>query len=149
MTDMIDLSADVAIAASPATIAGVMFDPQRYHEWMTAVERVELHDAALQPGARVTHHGAFLGQAISWTTEVETVHFPHLLALRLVDGPLVGQTRFGIQRDGAGSRVQILNRGTLNGLAALMPASLVTGPLQSALTADLARLKTLIESTAG
>ena len=38
---MIDVRAEIEIAASPATIAGVMFDPQRYAEWMSAVERVE------------------------------------------------------------------------------------------------------------
>ncbi len=145
---MIDLSAEITIAASPATIAGVMFDPQRYHEWMKAVERVELHDAALQPGARVTHHGAFMGQPLSWTTEVEQVHFPHLLTLRIVDGPLVGHTRFGIQREGAGSRVQVVSRGELKGIAAMMPAAMITGPLQSVLTADLARLKALVETAA-
>lgn len=143
---MIDVSAEIDIAASPAHIAGVLFDPQRLTEWMKAVERVELHSAALAPGARVTHHGTFLGQSISWTTEVEAVHFPHLLTLRITDGPFQGQTRFGIQRSGEGSRVQIHNRGELSGLAAMAPASMVTGPMQSALHADLARLKTLVEA---
>ena len=32
-----------------------------------------MHSAALQPGARVTHHGVFMGQNISWTTEVVAV----------------------------------------------------------------------------
>ena len=58
---MIDVRAEIEIAASPATIAGVMFDPQRYAEWMSAVERVEVLDPALAPGARVRHHGKFTG----------------------------------------------------------------------------------------
>jgi uncharacterized membrane protein len=143
---MIDVSADIDIAASPAHIAAVLFDPQRLTEWMKAVDSVEVHSAALAPGARVTHHGTFLGQSISWTTEVETVHFPHLLALRITDGPFQGQARFGIQRSGTGSRVQIHNRGELSGLAAMAPASMVTGPMQSALKADLERLKALVEA---
>lgn len=143
---MIEISADIDIAASPAAIAAVMFDPQRTPEWMQAVERVDLHSAALAPGARVTHHGSFMGQAISWTTEVESVHFPHLLTLTVGDGPLVGQTRFNIQRSGDGSRVQVHMRGTLTGLAALAPASMVVGPLQSALAGDLARLKHLVQT---
>lgn len=141
---MIDLSADIDIAASPAAIAAVMFDPQRTPEWMQAVERVDLHSAALAPGARVTHHGTFLGQSLTWTTEVESVHFPHLLTLKVGDGPFVGQTRFSIQRLGDGSRVQVHMRGTLTGLAALAPASMVVGPLQSALAGDLERLKHLV-----
>lgn len=142
---MISVAAHIDINASPATIAGIMFDPQRAAEWSKTVERVELHDSALQPGARVTHHGSFMGQTISWTTEVETVHFPHVLALRVVDGPLVGTLKFGIQREGEGSRVQVQQRGELKGLAAMVPAAMVTGPLQSALENDLKRLKALVE----
>jgi uncharacterized protein YndB with AHSA1/START domain len=144
---MIDVTAEVDIAGSPAHIAAVMFDPQRTAEWMQAVERVEVHSAALAPGARVTHHGTFLGQSISWTTEVESVHFPHLLALRITDGPFQGQARFGIQRSGDGSRVQIHNRGELTGLAAMAPAAMVTGPMRAALEGDLGRLKALVEAS--
>ncbi len=142
---MIDVRAEIDIAASPATIAGVMFDPQRYAEWMSAVERVEVIDPALAPGARVRHHGRFMGQALVWTTEVETVHFPHVLAFRIVDGPFVGTARIGIQRSGTGSRVQVQNTGELKDMP-FIPESMVTGPLQSGLQADLARLKALVET---
>lgn len=144
---MISVAADIAIQASPATIAGILFDPQRAMEWSGTITRVELHDRALQPGARVTWHGTFLGQTISWTTEVETVHFPHLLALRVVEGPLVGTLRFGIQREGTGSRVQVQQRGELQGLAAMAPAAMVTGPLQRALESDLVRLQALVDAS--
>lgn len=142
---MIDVKAEIDIAASPAHIAAVMFDPNRSAEWMDAVRSVEIHDAALQPGARVTHHGAMMGKQFTWTTEVETVHFPHLLVLKLVDGPLRGTARLGIQRSGDGSRVQIHNTGELHGLG-IVPEFMVSGPLKSALVADLERLKTLIET---
>jgi uncharacterized membrane protein len=143
---MVDVVADIEIAASPATIAGVMFDPNRYPEWMKAVERVELHSTALAPGARVTNHGAFMGQSISWTTEVQTVHFPHILELKVVDGPFVGDVRYSIQRSAQGSRVQIHDRGELTGMAKLAPADMVTGAMRSAIEADLGRLKTLVEA---
>lgn len=143
---MIDISAHIDIAASPSDIAAVMFDPQRYTEWMTSADRVEVHSEALAPGARVTLHGAFMGQAISWTTEVESVHFPHLLVLRIADGPFVGRARVQIQRAGGGSRVEVQQRGELTGLAAMVPASMAAGPMQSALTADLGRLKAIVEA---
>jgi hypothetical protein len=143
---MIDIRAEIDIAASPATIAGVMFDPQRYSEWMKAVQRVDVLDPALAPGARVKHHGVFMGQPLEWTTEVETVHFPHVLVLKIVDGPFVGIARIGIQRSGTGSRVQAHNTGELKGMP-FVPEAMVSGPLQSALTADLARLKVLIEKS--
>ena len=144
---MMDIRAEIDIAASPSTIAGVMFDPQRFTEWMKTVDRVEVLDPALAPGARVKHHGAFMGKSISWTTEVETVHFPHVLVLKVSDGPFVGTSRIGIQRQGDGSRVQMHNTGELRGMP-FVPETMVSGPLQSALQADLARLKALVEASA-
>lgn len=142
---MMDLRAEIDIAAPPSTIAGVMFDPQRFTEWMKTVDRVEVLDPALAPGARVKYHGSFMGKSIAWTTEVETVHFPHVLVLKVSDGPFVGTSRIGIQRSGEGSRVQMQNTGELNGMP-FIPESMVSGPLQSALQADLVRLKALVEA---
>ena len=48
-----DLTAEIQIAADPADIAAVMFDPARTPEWMSAVTPVEILDRALGPGARV------------------------------------------------------------------------------------------------
>lgn len=142
---MIDVTASITINASPAAVATVMFDPQRSPEWMKATSRVEVHDAALAPGARVTHHATFLGQAISYTTTVESVHFPHLVTMQITDGPFAGKVRLSVQRTEGGSQVQIQNQGQLTGLAAFMPESMVSGPMQQALDADLARLKAIVE----
>lgn len=141
---MIQVNAEIDIHASPAAIAAVMFDPQRYPEWMKAVTSVEVHDPALAPGARVTHHGSFMGKELKWTTTVEAVHFPHVLAMKISDGPFVGTVKIGIQRSGEGSRVQIQNAGELHGLG-FVPEMMVTGPMRSALEADLGRLKAIVE----
>ena len=143
-----DLTAEIQIAADPADIAAVMFDPARTPEWMSAVTRVEILDRALAPGARVRMVGAVLSREFTWTTEVATVHFPHLLALRMADGPVVGMTRFDVQRSGPGSRVRIRYAGELGPALAAVPEALVTGPLHAMLTADLDRLKRLVQGQA-
>lgn len=140
----IDVSAEIDIAASPADIAGVMFDPNREPEWMKAVAGVELIDPALERGARVRHTGRFLGQVLAWTTAVETVHFPHVLALRIIEGPFLGTIRYDVQRLGVGSRVRIRAAGDV-GRPSLAPAVLVSGPMRAAIAADLERLKLLVE----
>ncbi len=140
----IDISAEIDIAAAPADIAGVMFDPEREPEWVKAVIRVELIDPALERGARVRHTGSFLGQSLEWTTEVDAVHFPHVLTLRIIDGPFTGTLRYDIQRAGDGSRVRIKGMGDLT-RPVLAPAALVKPPLQAALAADLERLRQLVE----
>lgn len=142
----IEVSAETDIDAAPADIAGVMFDPAREPEWITPITAVELIDPALVPGARVRRTGSLMGKTVSWTTEVETVHFPHVLALKITDGPVSASVRYDIQRSGSGSRVRI--RGVGDGSAlGFLPDSLVTGPARSALTAALGRLKAIVEGT--
>jgi hypothetical protein len=140
----VDVSADIDIAADPADIAAIMFDPQRESEWIQTVQSVELIDPAMAPGARVRHHGLFLGKKISWTTEVQTVHFPHVLALRVSEGPFEGTVRYEIQRSGSGSRARVRNMGTPTAFG-FLPAAMIEGPMRSAMTADLVRLKALVE----
>lgn len=140
----IDVAVEIDIQAAPADIAGVMFDPVREPQWMTSVTGVELVDPALEPGARVKRTGTVMGRAFSWTTEVETVHFPHLLTLRVVDGPMTGTIRYDIQRAGSGSRVRVRNVGE-SSLLGPLPGAFIAGPLRSAMTADLQRLKALVE----
>jgi uncharacterized membrane protein len=137
--------AEVDINAAPADVAGVMFDPQREPEWMKVVSGVELIDQALEPGARVKRTGAFMGHEFGWTTQVESVHFPHVLVLRIVEGPISGGLKYEIQRSGHGSRVRIKASGQVPALA-FLPAAAVQGPAQSALTSDLTRLKALVEN---
>jgi hypothetical protein len=140
----VDVVADIEIAADPADIAAVMFDPGREPEWMKAVQSVELIDPALAPGAKVRHRGSFLGQQISWITEVETVHFPHVLTLRVSEGPFEGTVRYEIQRSGTGSRARVRNVGKPTSMG-FLPAAMIEGPMRSAMAADLARLKALVE----
>lgn len=142
----IDVAAEIAIAADPADIASVMFDPARAPDWMSAVSSVEILDPALVRGARVRHRGKILDRDVAWTTEVDAVHFPHVLAVRVADGPLVGITRFEIQRSGDGSRVRIRAAGEPGDALARVPAALISGPLKTAMAGDLARLKAIVEA---
>lgn len=140
----VDVAVDIEIAADPADIAAVMFDPQREPEWIEAVRAVEIIDPALAPGAKVRHSGTLLGRDIAWTTEVETVHFPHLLTLRVSGGPFEGLVRYEIQRSGTGSRARVRNVGQAAGLA-FLPAAMIEGPMRAVMSADLQRLKGLVE----
>jgi uncharacterized protein YndB with AHSA1/START domain len=140
----VDVTAEVEIAAAPADVAAVMFDPAREPEWITAIKSVEVVDAALQPGARVKHAASFMGYDVSWTTEVEAVHFPHVLRLRIADGPFTGTVAYQIQRSAGGSTATIRNQGQTSKLG-FLPSSMIEGPMRSAMTADLARLKAIVE----
>lgn len=143
--ETLDISAEIEIAAAPADVAGVMFDPAREPEWVKIVTAVELIDPALAPGAKVRRQGNVFGHAIAWTTEVQRVQFPHLLSLRITEGPIGGNIRYEIQRSASGSHVRIRGVAEMGRLTAV-PASFVKGPAQAALSADLARLKAIVET---
>lgn len=145
MTSPVDVTVETEIGAAPADVAAVMFDPQREPEWMKAVTGVELIDAALAPGARVRRRASVLGKDVDWTTEVERVMFPHLLVLRVTDGPFTGTIKYEIQRSAGGSHVTIHNVGQPIG-PSFIPAAMIAAPMKTALTADLGRLKALVES---
>jgi uncharacterized protein YndB with AHSA1/START domain len=139
----IDVVVETEIAAAPADVAAVMFDPAREPEWMAAVKTVEVVDPALRPGARVRRTASFFGKEIAWTTAVEAVHFPHVLTLRIADGPFTGTVSYQIQRSAGGSVVRIRNIGETTALG-LLPSALIEAPMRSTLAADLERLKSLV-----
>jgi len=95
----------------------------------------------------VKRKGNVLGHEFQWTTEVETIHFPHVLTLRIVEGPFVGTVSYQIQRSAGGSTVRIRNAGEAAGFG-FVPAALIAGPMQTALNADLDRLKAIVEGKA-
>ena len=144
--DDVDVMVEIDVHAAPAAVAAVMFDPHREPDWIKAVTSVEVVDPALAPGARVRRRGTVLGHDIEWATAVESVHFPHQLALRITDGPFAGVVRYEIARTPAGSRVRIRSTGQPAG-GGLVPAAMIEAPMRSALTADLKRLKGIVEST--
>ena len=141
----IDIAAEIEIAADPSDIAAVMFDPNREREWMSNVTDVNVIDPAVAIGARVEHRGRVLGQDISWTTAVDAIHFPHVLVLRVDDGPFVGTVRYEIQRSGSGSRVRIRSQGDA-GTFSFLPASAIATPLRAAIASGLDRLKSIVEA---
>lgn len=141
---VVDVTAETLIAAEPTDVAGVMFDPNRDREWMSLVTAVEVIDLAIKPGARVRRTGTLMGRTITWTTEVEAFHFPHMLSLRIVDAPFAGGVAYQVQRAGGGSSARVSMRLDTSALGPI-PAAMIESPLRSTLAADLERLRTLIE----
>jgi hypothetical protein len=140
----VDVVAEIEIAAEPTDVAGVMFDPHRDPEWMKAVTAVDVLDPGIKPGARVRRTGQFMGQEISWTTEVASFQFPHVLVLNVNDGPFVGSVRYEVGRSPIGSVARIRTVGSPTQFG-FLPSAMIEGPIRSALHADLVRLKALVE----
>jgi hypothetical protein len=97
-----EFAKDILIAGAPADTAGVMFDPARDREWMTAVTSSVPQTPGIQPGAEVKRRSAVGGADVEWTTAVERFHFPHVLRLTIRGGPS-GYIHYEVQRSGGGT----------------------------------------------
>lgn len=102
----IEFSKDILINGAPADIAGVMFDPTREHEWMTAVSSSTPQSAGISVGAQVKRVSRVGDNDVAWTTAVEAFHFPHVLRLT-IGGGASGFIRYEVQRSGTGSVARI------------------------------------------
>jgi hypothetical protein len=99
-----EFSKDILIDGAPADIAGVMFDPARETEWMTALTSSVPQTRGITPGAEVKRTSKVGGSDVAWSTHVETFHFPHILRLTIDRG---GSIRYEVQRYGDGSVARI------------------------------------------
>jgi uncharacterized protein YndB with AHSA1/START domain len=140
----VDITVHIDIAAAPASVAGVMFDPRRQPEWIEAITGVELQGSGLQPGDRARVIGQFMERSVEWTSEILAVETPHRLLVKLEGGPFVGTVSYQIEPIAGGSGVTVRHQGETT-VMAFLPASVVEGPIRAILTADLARLKQTVE----
>jgi hypothetical protein len=122
---------NIRIAAAPADVAAVMFDPAREREWMTLVTSTTPRTTGITVGAEVDRTSVVAGQQVSWATQVSGFHFPHVLRLRITGGQ-GGSLNYEVQRAGTGS------------VAVVRAASDI-----DLFGFDLQRLKALVEGGAG
>jgi len=101
-----ELSKEILIDGAPADIAGVMFDPARETEWMTAVTSSVPQSRGITVGAEVRRTSRIGGapDEVPWSTRVEAFHFPHVLRLAIDRG---GSIKYEVQRYGDGSVARI------------------------------------------
>jgi hypothetical protein len=99
-----DVSKEILINGAPADIAGVMFDPARETEWMTAVSSSVPQTRGITVGAEVKRTSKVGGADVPWSTEVEAFHFPHVLRLAIAGG---GVIKYEVQRHGSGSVARV------------------------------------------
>lgn len=124
-----DLSKEILINGAPADIAGVMFDPARETEWMTAVSSSVPQSRGITVGAEVKRTSKVAGSPadVAWSTTVEAFHFPHVLRLVIPTG---GYVKYEVQRHGTGSvaRVRATSEVDLFGFDLEKLKSLVEAP---------------------
>ena len=137
---VMDIEVERRMAAAPATVAEIMFDPDHDPSWIGGAKAVErLSPDPHRIGARVRRTGGFLGKRFSWVTELAEYVPDHLMRMRFVEGPMKGEVTYRIEPNGDGSRVFIRNSG---GSSFTVPG--VGLMLRRSVGKDLERLEQLI-----
>lgn len=143
----IDVTAALEIAAAPAAVAAVQFDPTRDPEWIGGVNQVELvTPPPLAAGSQVRRLGGFLGRPIVWLMRVDRFEPDALVAMHALESPFPMDVDYRLEPIDGGrrTRASIRIRGEGRGMYGL-PGLLVGPMVRRSVQGDLRRLKRIVE----
>ena len=137
-----DILVERLIAAPPAAVASVMFDPSNDPQWIGGAKSVHpLTPGALALGSRVRRQGGFLGRKFSWVTEVTAFEPEQRVEMAFLEGPMKGAVTYLIAPTNGGARVSVRNHG---GADLKIPG--MAWMLKRSVAKDLDRLAALVEA---
>jgi hypothetical protein len=141
-----DVTAALDIAASPADVAAIEFDPRQDPRWIGGVDRVEwLTEPPIRVGSEVRRLGGFMGRPIEWVMHVERFEPHRLVAMRALKSPFPMQVDYVLEPidDGQATRASIRIRGEGAGMYRL-PSFLLGPMVRRSVTGDLRRLRSIV-----
>ena len=140
-----DVRVDAHVARSPGDVAAYMFDAHHDPEWITGIERVDPPAAAVGVGTETHRVARFMGRQIDYVLRV-VEHIPdRLLVMESVKAPFPMGVTYGIEPEGAGSRVRLRVTGGY-GLLMRLARPIVSRQIKRSLEADLRQLSRRLEA---
>ena len=146
----VDVSTKIEIARPRAEVAAYAADPDNATSWYENIESVEWRSPKpLEVGSRIAFTAAFLGRRSAYTYEVRE-HVPgERFVMSTSEGPFPMETTYVWQDADEGvTRMTLRNRGEPAGFGK-MAAPVMAQAMRRANRKDLARLKAILESSAG
>jgi uncharacterized membrane protein len=143
----VDVRTEVEIDRPPAAVAAYASDPDNATEWYENIESVEwVSRPPMARGSRVTFVAHFLGRRLAYTYVVEEMLPGERFVMRTAEGPFPMETTYTWEPTDAGAtRMTLRNRGRPSGFARVT-APAMAAAMRRANTADLRRLRELLES---
>jgi len=145
----VDVRTETVIRRPVDEVAAYAGDPGNAPEWYANIRTVDwLTPPPVALGSRLAFVAAFLGRRLAYTYEVVTLEPGRRLVMRTADGPFPMETTYTWEptADGA-TRMTLRNRGRPSGFAKVAAPALAAA-MRRATTADLARLRQLLEARA-
>ena len=148
MAAEVDVRTETVIRRPPHEVAGYAGDPGNAPDWYSNIRSVEwLTSPPVAVGSRLAFVASFLGRRLAYTYEVVEFEPGRRLVMRTADGPFPMETTYTWEPAAEGaSRMTLRNRGRPSGFARVTAPAMAVA-MRRANTADLARLKDLLEAS--
>lgn len=146
----VDVTTEIVINRPVADVAGYAGDPTNAPEWYANIKSVEWQTSPpVAVGSKLDFVAQFLGRRIAYTYEVTELVPERRLVMRTAQGPFPMETTYTWEPAGDGqTRMTLSNRGEPSGFAKVT-APAMSRAVRRANEKDLARLKDILERTAG
>jgi hypothetical protein len=143
---VVDVTTSIQIARAVADVARYAGDPSNAPEWYANIRSIEwVTPPPLEVGSQVRFVATFLGRTLRYTYEVTDLVPGERLVMATSEGPFPMETTYTWASAGAGRTTMTLrNRGEPAGFSKAM-APVMAPAMRRANTADLRRLKHLLE----
>ncbi len=134
----------------PVDIQGETADPDNVTAWYVNIKAVEWKSPPpVGVGSRIAFVAQFLGRRLAYTYEVNDFVPGERLVMSTSEGPFPMETTYTWEDAGNGrTRMTLRNRGEPSGFSKVA-APMMAAAIRRANKKDLARLKTILETSAG
>jgi len=143
----VDVQVETVIARPVGEVAAYAGDPSHAPEWYSNIESVDWQTPPpMRVGSRLAFVARFLGRRIEYVYEIVELVPGARLVMQTDGKPFPMRTTYEWETaDGGATRMVLRNNGKPTGFAAI-GARPMAAAMRSAMTKDLARIRTILES---
>jgi len=144
----VDVRTEIEVNRPRADVAAFAMDPDNATSWYENIESVEWETARpLAVGTRIVFAARFLGRRLAYTYEVRELAPGERFVMSTAQGPFPMETTYTWEdTPSGGTRMTLRNRGEPSGFANVA-APMIARAMRRASRKDLARLRSILEST--